>query len=49
MLHQPQVAAAYYDWTASVERITVERSLPDPRLTFETYIADMVTSLMPRL
>ena len=47
MLSQPQVEAAYYDWAAAVERITVERSLPDPRLTFQTDIAGMVTSLMP--
>jgi outer membrane protein, heavy metal efflux system len=40
LLNQPQVEAAYYDWAASVQRITVERSLPDPRLTFETDIAD---------
>ena len=31
MLNQPRVQAAYFDWAASVERITVERSLPDPR------------------
>ena len=49
MLNQPQVEAAYYDWAASVRRITVERSLPDPRLTFESDIADMVMSLMPGL
>jgi len=49
VLNQPQVEAAYYDWAASVQRITVERSLPDPRLTFETDIADMVMSLMPGL
>jgi len=30
MLNQPQVEAAYYEWASSVERITVERSLPDP-------------------
>ena len=47
ILNQPQVEAAYYDWAASVQRISVERSLPDPRLTFETDIADMVMSLMP--
>jgi hypothetical protein len=29
MLNQPQVEAAYYDWAASVRRITVERSLPE--------------------
>ena len=49
MLNQPQVEAAYYDWAAAVQRIAVERSLPDPRLTFETDIADMVMTLMPGL
>ena len=42
VLNQPQVEAAYYDWTASVQSITVERSLPDPRLTFQSDIADSV-------
>jgi len=49
MLNRPAVAAAYYDWTASVQRITVERSLPDPRLTFQSDISNMVMSLMPGL
>src|SRR5213078_104653 len=49
MLNQPQVEAAYYDWAASVRRITVERSLPDPRLTFQSDISDVVMSLMPGL
>jgi outer membrane protein TolC len=49
VLNQPQVEAAYYDWVASVERITRERSLPDPRLTFQSDIADMVMSLVPGL
>jgi outer membrane protein TolC len=49
MLSQPQVEAAYYDWAASVQRITVERSLPDPRLTFQSDIANMAMSLMPGL
>ena len=49
ILNQPQVEAAYYDWAASVERITQERSLPDPRLTFEAFFADTITSLMPGL
>jgi cobalt-zinc-cadmium efflux system outer membrane protein len=49
MLNHPQIEAAYYDWMASVERITVERSLPDPKLTFEMYIMDAITSLMPGL
>ena len=49
MLNQPQVQAAYFDWVASIERITRERSLPDPRLTFQSDIADVVLSLMPGL
>ncbi len=49
MLNRPQVAAAYYDWSASIERITVERSLPDPQLTFQMDIQSVVMSLMPGL
>ncbi|MCW5555510.1 MAG: TolC family protein [Verrucomicrobiae bacterium] len=49
MLNQPSVEAAYFDWAASVERITVERSLPDPRLSFESDIADIVMTVMPGL
>jgi outer membrane protein TolC len=45
--NHPQVAAAYADWSASVENITVARSRPDPKLTFELYAADFVSSLMP--
>lgn len=47
VLNQPQVEAAYYDWVASVQKITVERSLPDPRLTFSADITSMVEALMP--
>ena len=49
LLNEPKVEAAYYDWLASVERITVQRSLPDPQLTFQMDIQDVVTSLMPGL
>src|SRR5205814_8115601 len=49
MLNQPQVEAAYFDWASSIERITVERSLPDPRLTFQSDIANVVMSLIPGL
>ena len=49
MLNQPQVEAAYYDWAASVENITVTRSLPDPQLTFQMDIKNIVTSVMPGL
>jgi outer membrane protein TolC len=34
---------------ASVESITVARSLPDPQLTFQLYIQDVITSVMPGL
>jgi outer membrane protein TolC len=47
LLNQAQVEAAYFDWLASVEGITVARSLPDPQLTFQMDIQDVVTSLMP--
>ena len=49
MLNQPRVQAAYFDWAASVERITVERSLPNPRLTFSLDIRDVVEAVMPGL
>jgi outer membrane protein, heavy metal efflux system len=47
MFTQPQVEAAYYDWAASVRRITVARSLPDPRVTFSLDIQDVVMAVMP--
>ena len=49
MLSQPQIEATYYDWAAAVQRITVERSLPDPKLTFSADIAGLVMALMPGL
>jgi outer membrane protein TolC len=49
LLNQPRVEAAYFDWQASVERITVQRSLPDPQLTFQMDIQEVVTSIMPGL
>ena len=49
LLNQPKVEAAYFDWLASVERITTARSLPDPQITFQMDIQDVVTSLMPGL
>lgn len=45
----PQVEAAYYEWLASVEKITRERSLPDPRLTFQSDITRMILAVMPGL
>jgi len=49
LLNSPRVEAAYFAWVAAVEGITPARSLPDPRLTFETDISDTVMSLMPGL
>lgn len=49
MLNQPRIETAYYDWLASVERITQARSLPDPQLTFQMDIQNIVTSIMPGL
>jgi outer membrane protein, heavy metal efflux system len=49
MLNQPKVEAAYYDWLASVERITTARSFPDPQLTFQMDIQNVITSVMPGL
>jgi hypothetical protein len=49
IMTQPQVRAAFFDWAASVERITVERSRPDPKLTFQAYIQNVLTSIMPGL
>lgn len=47
VLNQPRVEAAYYNWAAAVENITVARSLPDPQLTFQADILDMLVSAMP--
>ena len=49
LLNQPRVEAAYYDWLSSIERITQARSLPDPQLTFQMDIQNIVTSVMPGL
>jgi len=49
LLNQPKVEAAYFDWVAAVERVTVERSRPDPVLTFQADIADVVMAVMPGL
>ncbi|HEV2328148.1 MAG TPA: TolC family protein [Verrucomicrobiae bacterium] len=49
LLNSPTVEAAFDDWSASVENITVTRSMPDPKLTFQAYIQSALTSLMPGL
>jgi outer membrane protein, heavy metal efflux system len=47
LLNSPRVETAYHEWAASVERITVERSLPDPQLTFQADITDVLLTVMP--
>jgi cobalt-zinc-cadmium efflux system outer membrane protein len=47
MLNQPKVESAYYDWSASIERITTARSLPDPQITIQMDIENIVSSVMP--
>ena len=49
VLRHPAVAAAYYDWRASVEAIAPTRALPDPQLTFEADIAETLMTFMPGL
>ncbi|MGC8989356.1 MAG: TolC family protein, partial [Verrucomicrobiia bacterium] len=49
MLNDPSVEAAYFDWASSIEQITIDRSRPDPRFTFEADIADVVMTVMPGL
>ena len=49
MLNQPKVETAYYDWLASLERITQARSFPDPQFAFQMDIQNVVTSVMPGL
>ena len=47
LLNSPAVEASFYDWSASVENITVTRSLPDPQLTFQSDIGSVVETVMP--
>jgi cobalt-zinc-cadmium efflux system outer membrane protein len=47
LLNSPSVKAAFYDWSVSVEDITIQRSLPDPQITFQSDIADIVKTVMP--
>jgi len=49
LLNRPSVEAAYFEWLASVERITTARSLPDPQLTFQMDLQNAATSIMPGL
>jgi outer membrane protein, heavy metal efflux system len=49
MLNNPRVEAAYYAWAAAVEAIAPARSLPDPRLTLESDVADTVLALLTGL
>ncbi|HEY5043248.1 MAG TPA: TolC family protein [Verrucomicrobiae bacterium] len=47
LLNSPTVETAFHDWSDSVENITVARSLPDPQITFQSDIMDIVKTVMP--
>lgn len=48
LLKSPEVERAYYEWASSVASITVARSLPDPRVTFQMDIQrGFIPSVMP--
>jgi len=47
LLNSPDVESSYYDWSSSVSSITVARSLPDPRVTFQMDIQRVIPSVMP--
>ncbi len=49
LLNSPSLEASYYDWAASVEKITVDRSYPYPMLQFSAQISNMLTALTPAL
>ena len=44
--HHPAVIAAYADWAAAVENVTVARSRPDPKVTLDLSIVDAIKSTM---
>ena len=49
VLNSPSVEAAFYDYSAAVEEIAVERSYPDPMFQLSAEIADTVDALTPGL
>ncbi|HEY8837456.1 MAG TPA: TolC family protein, partial [Dehalococcoidia bacterium] len=49
VLNHPRVAAAYYEWRASVAAIAPARALRDPQFTFEADVADTLMTFMPGL
>jgi outer membrane protein TolC len=49
VLNHPSVAAAYYDWRASVEDVAPARSPADPQFVFQADVGDTLMSLMPGL
>ncbi len=40
IFNHPEIEAAYYDWFASIESVSVARSAPDPRLTFSADVTE---------
>lgn len=49
LLNNPRVESAFYEWKSAVETITVERSLPDPKLSLSAEIMRNLEALTPML
>jgi outer membrane protein TolC len=49
LLNNPKVESAFYEWKAAVEAITIERSLPNPMLSFSAEITRSVDALSPAI
>jgi len=49
LLRNPRAEAAFHEWRAAVEEITIARSLPDPMLTFGLEISRGIEALTPAL
>ena len=49
VLNHPAVAAAYFDWKASVEDVAPARSPVDPQFVFQADVGETLLSVMPGL
>jgi len=47
-LNNPGLKAAFYSWTAKLEKVPQMKSLPDPMLTFSYYIENVETRVGPQ-
>jgi outer membrane protein, heavy metal efflux system len=49
VLNNPRAESMFYDWSAAVEKITVDRSLPNPMLSFGATISSGLPTLSASL